>query len=70
LLRLDCFAALAMTAPNRFHDRIKSGGRLFWIVAFLVEHDLFGKPVSTFPDHALLLRLDCFAAATMAADAL
>src|SRR5512141_1171206 len=21
-----------------------------------VEHDLFGKPVSTFPDHALLLR--------------
>jgi hypothetical protein len=21
----------------------------------LVEHDLFGKPVSTFPDHALLV---------------
>jgi hypothetical protein len=21
----------------------------------LVEHDLFGKPVSTFPDHALYL---------------
>ena len=23
---------------------------------FLVEHDLFGKPVPTFPDHALVLR--------------
>jgi hypothetical protein len=21
---------------------------------FLIEHDLFGKPVSTFPDHALI----------------
>src|SRR5688572_17968200 len=23
-----------------------------------LEHDLFGKPVSTFPDHALLIRSD------------
>jgi hypothetical protein len=23
----------------------------------LVEHDLFGKPVSTFPDHALRIML-------------
>jgi hypothetical protein len=23
---------------------------------YLVEHDLFGKPVPTFPDHALALR--------------
>jgi len=22
--------------------------------SFLFEHDLFGKPVSTFPDHALI----------------
>jgi hypothetical protein len=27
-------------------------------LAFFVEHDLFGKPVSTFPDHALAWRLD------------
>jgi hypothetical protein len=25
-----------------------------------VEHDLFGKPVSTFPDHALARREECF----------
>jgi hypothetical protein len=24
-----------------------------WRSIFLVKHDLFGKPVSTFPDHAL-----------------
>jgi hypothetical protein len=23
---------------------------------FLIEHDLFGKPVSTFPDHALAMQ--------------
>jgi tellurite resistance protein len=25
---------------------------LFRIMPFLMEHDLFGKPVATFPDHA------------------
>ena len=25
---------------------------------FLVEHDLVGKPVPTFPDHALRIRID------------
>jgi hypothetical protein len=27
---------------------------------FLVEHDLFGKPASTFPDHALGVKHDLF----------
>src|SRR5580704_8040165 len=27
--------------------------RIEWRSKFLVEHELFGKPVSTFPDHAL-----------------
>jgi hypothetical protein len=26
----------------------------------LFEHDLFGKPVSTFPDHALIFCFDAF----------
>jgi hypothetical protein len=30
-----------------FHPRIKSGGRLFPDHALLVEHEFFGKPVST-----------------------
>jgi len=34
--------------PNRF-DFTSSRS------SSLVEHDLFGKPVSTFPDHALVL---------------
>ena len=30
---------------------------LFRIMPFLIGHDLFGKPVPTFPDHALLRTL-------------
>ncbi len=47
------------------HHRVLSrasctrAGRLFFESSsrsiFLLEHDLFGKPVSTFPDHALTL---------------
>jgi hypothetical protein len=29
------------------------GPARFAVCAFLIEHDLFGKPASTFPDHAL-----------------
>jgi len=28
---------------------------LFRIMPFLFEHDLFGKPASTFPDHAVFV---------------
>jgi hypothetical protein len=33
---------------------------LFRIMLFLMEHDLFGKPVATFPDHAVLMEHDLF----------
>jgi len=34
---------------------------------FLLEHDLFGKPVPTFPDHALVGALIYIRAATASA---
>src|SRR5271155_5242810 len=38
--------------PAATPDHVR--GRLFLVMLFLVEHDLFGKPASTFPDHALM----------------
>src|ERR1044072_3620385 len=47
--------------PNRLLLRSKAsaasaGGRSADSITFLVEHDLFRKPVSTFRDHALVMK--------------
>src|ERR1700691_4552305 len=36
----------------RPHPRQPRCGQAILLSIFLIEHDLFGKPVSTFPDHA------------------
>src|SRR4051812_21461753 len=40
-------------------ERISRGLCIRLTLASLFEHDLFGKPLHTFPDHALLLRRHC-----------
>jgi hypothetical protein len=41
-----------MTEPAAV-DQSATGTARIAIALFLIEHDLFGKPVPTFPDHAL-----------------
>src|SRR5207302_3417415 len=45
------FTPLLVIEPER--DDVSSNRHL--ALSFLFEHDLFGKPVPTFPDHALTL---------------
>src|SRR5260370_40319262 len=46
-----------LTASRDLRRALSRPGRLFFESSsrsiFLFEHDLFGKPVSTFPDHAV-----------------
>src|SRR5712691_2450790 len=42
-----------IVSENRLPPRIKSGASFFAITLFLLEHDLFRKPVPTFRNHAL-----------------
>jgi hypothetical protein len=35
-----------------------ASGWIDWALYLLVKHDLLGKPVSTFPDHALRVKHD------------
>jgi hypothetical protein len=43
-------------------DSIRRRQYAFGLFRFLFEHDLFGKPVSTFPDHALSIGYERIAA--------
>jgi hypothetical protein len=50
------FVAPGMAGPGFIKARwlfVESPSRII----FLFEHDLFGKPVPTFPDHALAIKL-------------
>src|SRR3979490_2708289 len=57
-LRLRFIAVALLTVPSQdFTDTNDPGARWNWIEPpsrsrFLFEHDLFGKPLHTFPDHA------------------
>jgi hypothetical protein len=52
-LWLDRHPALAFCLSMIFSENRFPLFRI--MLSFLFEHDLFGKPVSTFPDHALAL---------------
>src|ERR1700704_3104046 len=59
-LRLRFIAVALLTVPSQdFTDTNDPGARWNWVEPpsrsrFLFEHDLFGKPLHTFPDHALI----------------
>src|SRR5215471_10022590 len=56
-LRCDCDAARSRPVDERGRDRDRSARSAHLDDGVLEhEHDLFGKPVSTFPDHALASR--------------
>src|SRR5881227_3261102 len=52
-MRLAARAAVRISASRRLSRTVIRVPQRFR--SLLLEHDLFGKPVSTFPDHALVL---------------
>jgi len=47
---------MGISAPEITNQIMMRSNRSHHDLISLFEHDLFGKPVSTFPDHALVLR--------------
>jgi hypothetical protein len=52
-LKRGQFTTLALLGTQLDHNAIEE---IRIMISSLFEHDLFGKPVSTFPDHALAIR--------------